>query len=449
MTPEKYLHELVQKYVHNKSKENYRNIALRLVANTIVWVPMNMAVSPEDILQFLMSKKGDVVSTKNEIRMKPDILKDPHGRLYFPIFTSTEEAPVKYRNNFSWIQVPFKEVLKQARQHKDVDAVVINAFSNNVSFPLTMLKNMVMRESMASGLIGLAVGESSGIPFSFVKRSRLKEYPVTDPYGMEKPYIWGEITALTLATMDSIVKTGKPNFNDTMDRFLAWLENGKYCPLVCPADVSITVKYSIMRYKNGMAPLACGANDRMSCGAASMARILPIAYYLYRKGSGRDDQIDLINHMSSLIYRQELSWLGCMILSDYVGCLLDGFSKTEALRHLQDFGYRKYYTDDSCDAFGKILSGEIAAEREDEIHSSANIVDVLEASLWCILNTENYQDAVTKAVNLGGATAYICAVTGAMAGILYGRRNIPQRWIDSLQDRPYLTDEIYRFANFL
>lgn len=449
MTPEEYLHELVLKYVHNKSKENYRNIALRLVYNTIVWVPMNMTVSPEDILQFLMSRKGDTISTKNEIRMKPDILEDPHGRLYFPIFTATKEAPAIYRNNFSWIQMPFKEVLKQVQRQKDVDAVVINAFSHNVSFPLMMLKNMVMREAMASGLIGLAVGEAAGIPLCCVKRSDLKRYPVTEPYDTENKFTWGETTALTLATMDSIVKTGRIDFNDTMDRFLAWLENGKYCPQGYPTDVSITVKYSLLRYKNGIAPLMCGANDRISCGAASMARMLPIAYYLYRKVSGREDQIDLTNHMSSLTHSHELCWLGCMILSDYMGCLLDGFSKTEALQHLQDFDYRKYYTDGSCDEFGKILSGEIAAKREDEIHSSGNVVDVLGAGLWCVLNTENYQDAVTKAVNLGGATAYICAVTGALAGILYGRKNIPQRWINSLQDRPYLTDEIYRFANFL
>ena len=76
MATARHLQDLVRKYIQDKSKENYRNIALRLVANTIVWVPMNMAVSPEDILQFLMSKKGDVVSTKNELRMKPDILKD-------------------------------------------------------------------------------------------------------------------------------------------------------------------------------------------------------------------------------------------------------------------------------------------------------------------------------------------------------------------------------------
>lgn len=52
MEPERYLHEFVLKYVQDKTKENYRNIALRLVHNTIVWIPMNMTISPEDILIF-------------------------------------------------------------------------------------------------------------------------------------------------------------------------------------------------------------------------------------------------------------------------------------------------------------------------------------------------------------------------------------------------------------
>ncbi len=36
------------------------------------------------------------------------------------------------------------------------------------------------------------------------------------------------------------------------------------------------------------------------------------------------------------------------------------------------------------------------------ISSSGYVVDTLEASLWCLLNTDNFRDCVCKAESLGG-----------------------------------------------
>ena len=70
---------------------------------------------------------------------------------------------------------------------------------------------------------------------------------------------------------------------------------------------------------------------------------------------------------------------------------------------------------------------------EDEIKSTGYVVDTLEASIWCILHTDNYKDCVLKAVNLGGDTDTIAAVSGGLAGIIYGYEDIPIKWINDLQ----------------
>ena len=70
---------------------------------------------------------------------------------------------------------------------------------------------------------------------------------------------------------------------------------------------------------------------------------------------------------------------------------------------------------------------------EDEIKSTGYVVDTLEASIWCILHTDNYKDCVLKAVNLGGDTDTIAAVSGGLAGIIYGYEDIPIKWINNLQ----------------
>ncbi|MFA5302605.1 MAG: ADP-ribosylglycohydrolase family protein, partial [Bacteroidales bacterium] len=60
------------------------------------------------------------------------------------------------------------------------------------------------------------------------------------------------------------------------------------------------------------------------------------------------------------------------------------------------------------------------------------VLHTLEASLWCLLTTNTYKEAVLKAVNLGNDTDTTAAVTGGLAGLYYGYENIPQSWISQL-----------------
>jgi ADP-ribosylglycohydrolase len=69
---------------------------------------------------------------------------------------------------------------------------------------------------------------------------------------------------------------------------------------------------------------------------------------------------------------------------------------------------------------------------EDEIKSSGYVVDTLEAALWCFLNTENYEECVLKAVNLGDDTDTVAAIAGGLAGLWYGFDAIPQKWLNQL-----------------
>jgi len=66
---------------------------------------------------------------------------------------------------------------------------------------------------------------------------------------------------------------------------------------------------------------------------------------------------------------------------------------------------------------------------EKEIESSGYVLHTLEASIWCLMTTNSYQEAVLRAVNLGFDTDTTGAVTGGLAGLLYGYENIPENWL--------------------
>ena len=81
-----------------------------------------------------------------------------------------------------------------------------------------------------------------------------------------------------------------------------------------------------------------------------------------------------------------------------------------------------------------------AGTHEDEIKSSGYVVDTLEASIWCLLNTNNYHDCVLKAVNLGEDTDTVAAVAGGLAGLYYGYENIPEEWVATIARREFIED---------
>jgi len=60
------------------------------------------------------------------------------------------------------------------------------------------------------------------------------------------------------------------------------------------------------------------------------------------------------------------------------------------------------------------------------------VIHTLEASIWCLLNTSSFQDAVLKAVNLGEDTDTTGCVTGGLAGLYYGLEAVPKEWIYAL-----------------
>jgi ADP-ribosylglycohydrolase len=92
-----------------------------------------------------------------------------------------------------------------------------------------------------------------------------------------------------------------------------------------------------------------------------------------------------------------------------------------------------------------LLKQNIHEQTEENIFSSGYVMHTLEASIWCLLTTDNYKDAVLKAVNLGEDTDTTGAVTGGLAGLLYGLENIPTNWIKQIARN----DEIENLAQRL
>ena len=87
---------------------------------------------------------------------------------------------------------------------------------------------------------------------------------------------------------------------------------------------------------------------------------------------------------------------------------------------------------------GAIMAGSWRGKRRSEIQSSGYVAHSLEAALWCVGRTSCFKQAVLLAANLGDDSDTTAAITGQLAGAMYGVGGIPDHWLEKLAWRERL-----------
>ena len=303
------------------------------------------------------------------------------------------------------------------------------------------------------GIIGFAIGDALGVPVEFRTRSYLKRNPVAAMMGYGSHKVpagcWSDDTSMTLCLMQSFIDFGYFNMEATMKNFVKWVEEAQFTATNEVFDIGITCSKAIRNFViNSIEPVNCGPKNIRSNGNGSLMRILPVAYYINKENLEAKEVYQLISDISSLTHGHEISILGCYIYINFVNSLLNGNTKQEAYDHLKDCDY-SFFNEESLLVYNGILLEDISKRKEQTIKSSGYVVDTLEATLFSLLTTSSYKEAVLKAVNLGDDTDTIGAITGSLAGIEYGYKKIPQEWLDTLIKKDYLVKQCNDFYNVL
>ena len=344
-----------------------------------------------------------------------------------------------------------QEICEKAVENKDAYISLYHRIDKSYN-PKTngfVWKNNIIDDGRISikkiedALIGFAIGDAMGVPIEFKSRYICNKNPLTEMVGYGSHDVpegtWSDDTSMTIATMDSVIQTGRIDYNDIIKKYCEWEKYAKYTATDKLFDIGIGTRKALNIYESmKINPTKCGSTDIMNNGNGSLMRMLPIVLYLYKIRPNEIYEMDIINNYSSLTHGHEISRLGCKIYYDFISGLLSGMNKEDALLNLQKINYSQYYSRETIDLYSRILNGSISNDDISTIRSSGYIVDTLEAVIWTIMNTDSYENAIIKAINLGEDTDTIGAITGSIAGIIYGKENIPERWLNKLKKKDYL-----------
>ena len=299
-------------------------------------------------------------------------------------------------------------------------------------------------EKSKNSFYGFLVGDALGVPVEFTNRESLEKDPVVDMQGYGSHNVpdgtWSDDSSMVLAEMDSIGEKNDIDYDDIMLRFIDWFSKAYYTSTGVVFDIGVTTRKALFNYRDGFKATECGGKSLYDNVNGALMRMLPFVIYSYQKELSEEDEVLLIKNTSQLTHGHEINQVGCKIYFDFMKRIFDGDKLEDIYNDIKNKDYTKFYSRESVDCYKRILNNDIKNLNINDIKSSGFVVSTLEACIWCLLNSTDYQSAVLEAVNLGDDTDTVAAITGSLAGAYYN--DVPQKWVDKIRNKE-LADNIF------
>ena len=277
------------------------------------------------------------------------------------------------------------------------------------------------RDRALGALLGLAVGDALGTTNEFLQRGTF--VPVTGMVGgghfRLKPGQWTDDTSMALCLVDSLNAQPDLDPHDLAQRFWRWWRQGENSVTGRCFDIGNATRDALQRFEQTGDPMAGSTNPRVA-GNGSLMRLSPIAIRFRAPNTacnrakvqsevthGAAECVDACSHFVTLLH-----------------LAIGGASKAEVLAPSDGFL--------GAPAIAAIAAGAWRGKKSAQIRSSGYVVDTLEAAIWCVDQGADFREAVLLAANLGDDADTVAAVTGQLAGALWGLSAIPPEWLDVL-----------------
>ncbi|MBC7197278.1 MAG: ADP-ribosylglycohydrolase family protein [Deferribacterales bacterium] len=257
-------------------------------------------------------------------------------------------------------------------------------------------------------IAGNILGDMLGLPLEGTKGNiqpypplKLNEKCVTEI----KKIIWSDDTSMLIALAFSLYESdGKVNTENERKHYLRWFYEGRYTPDGRSFGYGNTTKEALISERAG--------TDRSSNGNGALMRSSVIVPYYLKK---TDRELDEASANSCAVtHGHPVSIFTNMIYTYILKKLIYGYSFAESLR----LAKIRYY--DMISDINEIFENPVFYT------TTAYCVTTLQTSLHVNLESNSFEEALVKAVNLGGDADTIGAVTGALAGAKYGFGNLSE-----------------------
>ena len=275
-------------------------------------------------------------------------------------------------------------------------------------------------------LLGLAIGDALGAPIEFSKPGSFK--PIKDFHsgGMFKLNA-GEFTddtSMALCLAESLNRCNGFDAKDQMETYWKWLAEGHLSVRDKAIGVGKTTMRAIFQYKKSGDPYSSVTNS-MSAGNGCIMRLAPVPLFY---ADNPLKAIEMSGESSRTTHGLQITIDACKYFGGLIWGALNEVSKEELLSANYS-PVNGYWDEHEMESDLSLVSlGSFKEKNPPEIIGSGYVVESLEAALWAFYNSDNFEDGVLKAVNLGNDADTTGAIYGQLAGAYYGLEAIPDRF---------------------
>lgn len=290
------------------------------------------------------------------------------------------------------------------------------------------------RDRAIGALVGLAVGDAIGSTLEFLERDSYP--PLTDMIGggpfRLAPGEWTDDTSMALCLADSLIASNGLNARDLIERFCRWWRNGENSHNGRCFDIGIATRNALLKFeRDGIAE--AGSDDPDAAGNGSLMRLAPIAIRWWRDSETAASEA---RRQSETTHRAPMVLQCCEVFAQILCDAIASGHRDDVLRSRRWKGSH---------ALQDVLAGGWRERSRAEIGSSGYVFHSFQAAMWCVGNAQNFRQAVLTAANLGDDADTTAAITGQLAGAIWGLAGIPEDWVRHLAWR----DRIEKTASTL
>ncbi|MFD0026542.1 ADP-ribosylglycohydrolase family protein [Streptomyces sp. NPDC058382] len=296
------------------------------------------------------------------------------------------------------------------------------------------------QDRVTGAVVGSAVGDALGAPFEFgppgVYTSRFPDGTGTMCGGGGwDPGEATDDTQMAVLVGESLLERGGLDLPDLFDRFRRWAAGE-------PKDIGLQTEDVLTGGDpwDIAAALHFQVNGR-AAGNGSLMRAATSAVYFARPGrtatgapakdeartqdGARAATMDAARRIAALTHGDRAAWEGTAVLHELIRTALDGADPLAAVP-----GTLAAVDADHRERWTTALAPDWHPGEATEFNGA--VWPCLGTALWALRTTRSYEDALAAAIDVGGDTDTVAAVTGALAGAVYGFGAIPSRWTGPL-----------------
>ncbi|MEV0577755.1 ADP-ribosylglycohydrolase family protein [Streptomyces sp. NPDC050392] len=289
--------------------------------------------------------------------------------------------------------------------------------------------NSPSRQDRAAGaVVGSAVGDALGAPFEFgpagVHTARFPDGSGTMCGGGGwDPGEATDDTQMAVLVAESLLECGGLDLPDLFGRFRRWAAGD-------PKDIGLQTEAVLT--SGDPWDLAAALHFRINgraAGNGSLMRAATSAVYFAGperpEAEARAATMEAARRIAALTHGDRAAWEGTAVLHELIRVALNGADPLDAVPDALAAVHAAHR-----ERWAAVLAPDWHPDLATEFNGA--VWPCLGTALWALRTTRAYEDALAAAIDVGGDTDTVAAVTGALTGAVYGLGAIPSHWTGPL-----------------